>query len=180
MRYRQGLDGQVHYLRMSNLVSNPMLLTSAKALGSGIPIGAMLAKEKVADSFQPGTHGSTFGGNPIATTAGIATIETILNEGILPQVKLKSLWLVNELKKLQASFPSIEGIKGLGLLIGIQMTGDIGYWITQFREKGILVLSAGNHVLRILPPLTTTEEELAHFIAIFKEILAEEDAKVLG
>ncbi|RDW18135.1 acetylornithine transaminase [Oceanobacillus arenosus] len=153
----------------------PDVMTLAKGLGSGIVIGALIVKDSVAESFQPGTHGSTFGGNPIAMSAGIATIETMLDKDFLSNVKEKSEWFLGSLNELQESHSSIKEIRGLGLLIGVQMTSEAGTWITKFREKGILVLSAGSNVLRILPPLTTTKEELAQFIAIFQELLIENE-----
>jgi acetylornithine/N-succinyldiaminopimelate aminotransferase len=151
----------------------PDVITLAKGLGSGIPIGAMLASETVAATFSPGTHGCTFGGNPLATSAGIATIESILDDGFLTEVKEKSDWFYNELEKLQQSSNQIIGIKGLGFLVGIELTEPVGPWIEQFREKGILVLAAGANVLRVLPPLTTTKEELKQFVNVFHELLIE-------
>lgn len=152
----------------------PDVITLAKGLGSGIPIGAMLASESVAASFSPGTHGSTFGGNPLATSAGIATIESILSDGFLAEVKEKSDWFRKQLEKLRQSSNKVIGIKGLGFLVGIELTEPVGPWIDRFREKGILVLSAGANVLRVLPPLTTTKEELNQFVNVFHEIETEE------
>lgn len=153
---------------------NPDVITLAKGLGSGIPIGAMLTSESVAASFSPGTHGSTFGGNPLATSAGIATIESILSDGFLAEVKEKSEWFRKQLEKLRQSSNKVIGIKGLGFLVGIELTEPVGPWIDRFREKGILVLSAGANVLRVLPPLTTTKEELNQFVNAFHEIETEE------
>lgn len=153
---------------------NPDVITLAKGLGSGIPIGAMLASESVAASFSPGTHGSTFGGNPLATSAGIATIESILSDGFLAEVKEKSDWFRKQLEKLRQSSNKVIGVKGLGFLVGIELTEPVGPWIDRFREKGILVLSAGANVLRVLPPLTTTKEELNQFVNVFHEIETEE------
>lgn len=153
---------------------NPDVITLAKGLGSGIPIGAMLTSESVAASFSPGTHGSTFGGNPLATSAGIATIESILSDGFLAEVKEKSDWFRKQLEKLRQSSNKVIGIKGLGFLVGIELTEPVGPWIDRFREKGILVLSAGANVLRVLPPLTTTKEELNQFVNVFHEIETEE------
>lgn len=153
---------------------NPDVITLAKGLGSGIPIGAMLASESVAASFSPGTHGSTFGGNPLATSAGIATIESILSDGFLAEVKEKSEWFRKQLEKLRQSSNKVIGVKGLGFLVGIELTEPVGPWIDRFREKGILVLSAGANVLRVLPPLTTTKEELNQFVNAFHEIETEE------
>lgn len=153
---------------------NPDVITLAKGLGSGIPIGAMLTSESVAASFSPGTHGSTFGGNPLATSAGIATIESILSDGFLAEVKEKSDWFRKQLEKLRQSSNKVIGVKGLGFLVGIELTEPVGPWIDRFREKGILVLSAGANVLRVLPPLTTTKEELNQFVNAFHEIETEE------
>lgn len=153
---------------------NPDVITLAKGLGSGIPIGAMLTSESVAASFSPGTHGSTFGGNPLATSAGIATIESILSDGFLAEVKEKSEWFRKQLEKLRQSSNKVIGVKGLGFLVGIELTEPVGPWIDRFREKGILVLSAGANVLRVLPPLTTTKEELNQFVNAFHEIETEE------
>lgn len=153
---------------------NPDVITLAKGLGSGIPIGAMLTSESVAASFSPGTHGSTFGGNPLATSAGIATIESILSDGFLAEVKEKSEWFRKQLEKLRQSSNKVIGVKGLGFLVGIELTEPVGPWIDRFREKGILVLSAGANVLRVLPPLTTTKEELNQFVNVFHEIETEE------
>lgn len=152
----------------------PDVITLAKGLGSGIPIGAMLTSESVAASFSPGTHGSTFGGNPLATSAGIATIESILSDGFLAEVKEKSDWFRKQLEKLRQSSNKVIGVKGLGFLVGIELTEPVGPWIDRFREKGILVLSAGANVLRVLPPLTTTKEELNQFVNAFHEIETEE------
>ncbi|RKQ33855.1 acetylornithine transaminase [Oceanobacillus halophilus] len=151
----------------------PDVITLAKGLGSGVPIGATLAKENVAASFQPGSHGSTFGGNPLAATAGVATMENMVQEGFLEEVQEKSSWLNEELLQLQKSYEVIEEVRGNGFLIGIELSEQVGTWINKFREKGILVLAAGVNVLRILPPLTTTKEELNRFIMTFKEILSE-------
>ncbi|PAV29791.1 aspartate aminotransferase family protein [Virgibacillus profundi] len=151
----------------------PDVITLAKGLGSGFPIGAMLAKEAVADSFQPGTHGSTFGGNPLAMSAGLATIEAIEAEGILSEVKIKGEWLKAELEELKTAFSSIEEVRGVGLLLGVQLSIEVSLFIDAFRENGILVLAAGGNVLRIVPPLTTTKKELKSFIHTFKLILAE-------
>ncbi|UJL47508.1 acetylornithine transaminase [Virgibacillus sp. NKC19-16] len=156
----------------------PDVITSAKALASGLPVGAMLAKEEVAKSFQPGSHGSTFGGNPLVMSAGLATMEAILNEDILHEVREKAEWLRGKLEELKQEFSSIEEIRGLGLLIGIQMTDEVKSWISAFREKEILVLAAGSNVLRILPPLTTPKAELEHFIQSFKQLLMEKEGRV--
>jgi len=152
----------------------PDVITLAKGLGSGIPMGAMLAKKHVADAFQPGTHGSTFGGNPIAMSAGIATVETILKEKTLEQVQANSQWLFEQMEGWKAKFDFIHEIRGAGFLIGIEMTDvNLADFLKKFREKNILVLTAGASTLRILPPLTTTKEELNHFITMAHQVFEE-------
>lgn len=150
---------------------DPDVITLAKGLGSGFPIGATLAKQKVAASFTPGTHGSTFGGNPLAATAGHTTIKTILNENILESVQQKSQFFIEKLTNLQTEFPVIKAIKGKGLLIGLEMENGAGDYIKALQEKQVLTLSAGEKVLRLLPPLIVSENEIEMFIDIFREVL---------
>lgn len=151
----------------------PDVITLAKGLGGGFPIGALLAKEKAAAAFTPGTHGSTFGGNPLASTAGYATVNAILEGNILEHVKKVEHFILNKLYDLQQEYPVIEEIKGIGLLLGLEMENGAAEYITALRERDVLVLSAGEKVLRILPPLTTSEKEAAEFIAAFQEVLEE-------
>lgn len=151
----------------------PDVITLAKGLGSGFPIGAMLAKKNVAASFAPGTHGSTFGGNPLAATAGYATVKTIIEEQIAANVKRMSRYFLEVLKGLKEEFSEVKGIRGKGLLLGLEMEGGATEYITALRGKKVLALSAGEHVLRILPPLTTTTEEIDAFIQALTEVLKE-------
>lgn len=152
----------------------PDVITLAKGLGSGFPMGAMLAKEHAAASFQPGTHGSTFGGNPLAMSAGIATVETILEENILESVQKKSDYLFDQLQTFKAEFSFIGEIRGAGFLIGVDMPGiNVSEIVSKFREKNVLVLTAGTNTLRILPPLTTTIDELDRFISIAGQVFSE-------
>jgi len=155
----------------------PDVITLAKGLGSGFPIGAMLANDKAAASFTPGTHGSTFGGNPLAMSAAIATLETIKGEQLLMKTQKKAEWLHERLTELKQNYPGqIEDVRGLGMLIGVQTKASANVFITAFRDKGILVLAAGANVIRILPPLTTSKEEMEFFIDIFKQMLEEVEA----
>ncbi|MHA6251587.1 acetylornithine transaminase [Oceanobacillus sp. CAU 1775] len=150
---------------------NPDVITLAKGLGSGFPIGATMAKKEVASSFTPGSHGSTFGGNPLAATAGHATIKTILNEDILTSVQEKSQYFLDKLTGLQKTYSVIQVIKGKGLLIGLEMEGGAGPYVTALQEKQVLTLTAGEGVLRLLPPLTVSEEEIDLFITTFIEVI---------
>jgi len=151
----------------------PDVITLAKGLGSGFPIGALLAKEHVANSFQPGTHGSTFGGNPLAMSAAVATVETIVNEQIVEAVNEKSKWFAEKLEQFKQKFDFIKEIRGEGFLIGIQMSGEVMPMVNKFREKNILLLTAGTNTLRILPPLTTTQDELEYFLEIAEQVFTE-------
>ncbi|MFS0752306.1 acetylornithine transaminase [Oceanobacillus sp. 1P07AA] len=151
----------------------PDVITVAKGLGSGFPIGAMLAKQHVASSFSPGTHGSTFGGNPIAVTAGIATLNEIVKDGFLESCNEVQDELLTQLKLIKEISPLIKDIRGKGYLIGIEVTNQAITWIEKLREKQILVLPAGEKVVRILPPLTTTKEELQICIQALKEVVIE-------
>jgi acetylornithine/N-succinyldiaminopimelate aminotransferase len=125
----------------------PDIITLAKGLGSGIPIGAMMAKEFLVDMFGPGSHGTTFGGNPIASAAGVATLDAV--GPLLDEVKEKGEYIRSKL-----------GGRGLGLIIGIEFDFEVGPMLAKLRDQGILALQAGPKVLRILPPFTITKEEI--------------------
>ncbi|CAM3519548.1 aspartate aminotransferase family protein [Brevibacillus invocatus] len=151
----------------------PDAISLAKGLGSGFPIGAMVATAEVAEAFSPGTHGTTFGGNPLATTAGIATLETMEEEQILEKVAAIHNTLMEALKKLQAAHPEkISGIRGKGLLLGVELTIPANDVIHAAREKGVILLSAGPQVLRLLPSFVTTQAEVEQVITVLDEILA--------
>lgn len=151
----------------------PDAISLAKGLGSGFPIGAMVATAEVAEAFSPGTHGTTFGGNPLATTAGIVTLETMEEEQILEKVAAIHNTLMEALKKLQAAHPEkISGIRGKGLLLGVELTTPANDVIHAAREKGVILLSAGPQVLRLLPSFVTTQAEVEQVITVLDEILA--------
>ncbi|MGV3466691.1 MAG: acetylornithine transaminase [Heyndrickxia sp.] len=148
----------------------PDIITLAKGLGSGFPIGAMLAKERVASVFGPGTHGSTYGGNPLASTAGLTTIRYILANQIPEHSQNQSKYAFAELEKLKSNYPQIKEIRGKGLLIGLVIE-NAGSVVQLAREENLLILTAGENVVRVLPPLTVTKEEIDLFIGSFKKIL---------
>lgn len=150
----------------------PDILTLAKGLGSGIPIGAILAKGEVARAFTPGTHGSTFGGNPLAMAAGLATLKEITRSGFLDEVKEKAKLLQEGLIRLREKYPAIK-VRGRGLLLGIELKEEVGGWIEKAREKGVLLLTAGPKVIRILPPLTVSLDEIHDFLQVMDLLFAE-------
>ncbi|TLS36860.1 acetylornithine transaminase [Pseudalkalibacillus caeni] len=148
----------------------PDVITLAKGLGSGFPIGAVLAKEEAAKVFGPGSHGSTFGGNPIASSAGYATVSHILNENILFTARSISAQLTESLNGLKEKYPVIEEVRGKGLLLGLLIPGKAADIITAARKEKVLILPAGQDVVRILPPLTATKEEIETFITILDSV----------
>ncbi|MFZ6017656.1 MAG: acetylornithine transaminase [Nitrospirota bacterium] len=151
----------------------PDIMTIAKGLGGGVPIGAMLAIERVASSFQPGTHGTTFGGNPLVCAAAIATIETLLEDGfILDQCNRMGKYLKKGLEHLKTEFPSvIMDIRGLGLLLGMELTRDCIPLVKACLNKGVLVNCTAGNVMRFMPPLIVQEKDIDHLIDILGEAL---------
>lgn len=152
----------------------PDIMTLAKGLGSGVPIGAMLASDKVASAFVPGSHASTFGGNPLVCTAAIATIETLLEDGfLLDQCKRMGEYLRKELKNLQKEFSSvIIDVRGKGLLIGMELTSDCSTIVKACMEKGLLLNCTAGNVLRFTPPLIVQEKDIDHMLDILGEVLS--------
>lgn len=143
----------------------PDVFTSAKALGGGVPIGAMMARGKAADTFGPGMHASTYGGNPLACAAGLAVAKYICDNDILTNVQQRGQQLSDGLKVLAKKYPKVLGdVRGWGLLMGVEcIAGDItaGELVAAAMEEGLLLVPAGTNVVRFVPPLIVTEEELA-------------------
>jgi predicted acetylornithine/succinylornithine family transaminase len=152
----------------------PDLLTVAKGLGGGLPIGALLAKREVAAAFHPGDHASTFGGNPVVCRAALAVMDTLLAEGFLEEVRRKGeLWL-GCLKRLQESYPGlVQEVRGLGLMNGLELTRPLASEIQQrCQGRGLLINAIGEKVLRFLPPLVISAEELQEAFAILEQVIA--------
>jgi predicted acetylornithine/succinylornithine family transaminase len=152
----------------------PDILTLAKGLGGGVPIGSMLATEAVAASFGPGTHGSTFGGNPLSCTAALTVLEVIESEDMLAHVQARGAQLYQGLLKLKARFPIIQNVRGRGLLVGAALSVDAATVVTAAREQGLMILLAGPCVLRFLPPLNVTESEVNEALALLASALENE------
>jgi len=150
----------------------PDVITLAKGLGGGLPLGAMIALGKAADLFQPGDHGSTFGGNPVTTAAGLAAIDVIESKKLLNKVKQQGDYLIQEL----ALIPGIKEVRGAGLLIGIELESLKASEIaTAMRDAGVLVNAANPTTIRIAPALVVTDAQINKFISIFKKVIS--DAK---
>ena len=155
----------------------PDILTSAKALANGLPIGAMLTTDKIGSFFTVGSHASTFGGNPVSAAAAVATMKVMLSDGFLAEVRSKGEYLGEKLAGLAAKYPQFAtGQRGLGLIQGLVLTEtgiEQGQAIVQkLFERGVLINFAGNAVLRFIPPLVVSREEI--------DILMEELDKVLS
>ena len=151
----------------------PDIMTLAKALAGGAPIGTMLAREELAASFGPGTHGSTFGGNPLVTAAGVAVMRTILEEGILNHTEEMGEYLMGELEGLKKKFPIITDVRGIGLMIGMEISVPGGDIVKKGLERGVLLNVAQDRVLRFVPPLIVGKKEVDEMIAVLDGILAE-------
>lgn len=152
---------------------SPDIITSAKGLGSGLPIGAMIGKEYLKSAFGPGSHGSTFGGNPISLAAAKATLNIIFNDEFLQQVTEKGEFLKSELKKELSEMTNVNEVRGLGLMIGIECKHDVSLLIGSLRENGLLVLNAGPNVIRLLPPLNIDHNEIAKAVKLIKDTVLE-------
>jgi acetylornithine/N-succinyldiaminopimelate aminotransferase len=151
---------------------SPDIITIAKGLGSGFPIGAMIGKQFLASSFGPGVHGSTFGGNPLAVAAASATIDMVFDPNFLREVEEKGAYFKQALTEALADVGIVHEVRGLGLMIGIACKEAVANILPKIHERGLLVLSAGPNVIRLLPPLTVTKEELNTAAQILKEALA--------
>ena len=139
---------------------SPDIITLAKGLGNGFPVGAMVGKEKLKEAFSAGSHGSTFGGNPLAMAAALASVTEIFHPAFLEDVKVKGELLLQSLQEKLAGVEKVKDIRGKGLMVGIEFTEDVTPLIKSLREQGLLVLNAGPNVMRLLPPLIVTKEEI--------------------
>ncbi|WBW95695.1 aspartate aminotransferase family protein [Oceanirhabdus sp. W0125-5] len=149
----------------------PDIICSAKGLGGGFPIGAVIANEKAADVISPGDHGSTFGGNPLACAVSLTVINELFEGNILKEVDKKGEYLKNKLKALKETYSFIDNITGKGLLIGLKVNIDIKKIISKCFEYKFLVIGAGKNVLRLLPPLNVSYEELDQGVKILNDVL---------
>jgi acetylornithine/N-succinyldiaminopimelate aminotransferase len=151
----------------------PDIMTLAKALAGGAPIGTMLATDELATAFTPGTHGSTFGGNPLVTAAGVATVRAILEEGLLNRCEEMGEYLMGELETLKSRFPAIREVRGIGLMIGVELSIPGAEIVKKALERGLLLNCAQEKVLRFVPPLVVGKKEVDEMIAILTGILEE-------
>jgi acetylornithine/N-succinyldiaminopimelate aminotransferase len=147
----------------------PDVMSSAKGIGGGFPLGAVLAKERYAKALVPGTHGTTYGGNPLACAAGNAVLDVILAPGFLQEVDRKGRWLGAELEKIAAEFPTLfELARGLGLLRGIKCIVPAGQVQAACTAEGLMAITAGENTLRLAPPLVVTDDDLGQAMTMLR------------
>ena len=149
----------------------PDLLTCAKSLAGGVPMGAVLIGKNI-KNLVPGVHGSTFGGNPLSCAAANAALDVIISEDLPGQAAAKGAYLMEKLKKIKS--PNIREVRGLGLMIGIEMKQKVTPYIKALQEKKVIALNAGMTVIRLLPPLVITYEQIDHLVKVLTEVLAVE------
>jgi len=149
---------------------SPDIMTLAKSLGGGLPIGAMLATNDVAETFTPGSHGSTFGGNPLACAAGIAALKVILEENLLENCSKVGNYFIDRLKGLQMKYDFIKDLRGRGLMIGMEIDFEGKKIVELCAEKGFIINCTMERTLRFLPPLMIGEKEVDLLIDMLNEI----------
>lgn len=136
----------------------PDVVTTAKGLANGVPIGACLAQGAAAELFQPGNHGSTFGGNPLACAAGLAVVNTIATEQLCERAATEGRYLLEQLRQRFAGNPAVVGVRGVGLILGIELNRPCGDLVTKALEQGLLINVTADRVVRLLPPLIFQRE----------------------
>lgn len=151
----------------------PDIMTMAKAIANGFPAGALIAKPEIAEVFVPGTHASTFGGNPLAMAAGKATLEFMLKENIPARSTEMGAYMMKRLEGLKSEHSSLKEIRGKGLMIGVEFDSDISFMTLAGIEKGILLNVIGEKIIRLAPPLVITKSEVDTAVALIDEILKE-------
>jgi acetylornithine/succinyldiaminopimelate/putrescine aminotransferase len=150
----------------------PDIVTLAKPLGGGLPMGAILVREELASAISVGDHGSTFGGNPVAAAASLAVLDRLTSPGFLPGVARRAASLQRGLRKLARRHPkAILEVRGLGLMLGVEFRGEAGPVLAGLRERNILATKAGDRVLRLLPPLVIKPGEIREFLTALDAVL---------
>ncbi len=149
----------------------PDIVPIAKGIGGGFPIGAVLMNKKVASAMTPGSHGTTFGGNPLAMSVGNAVMDQIFKKGFLKNVENSSKYFISELEKLKEDFPEIiKEVRGVGLLLGLQLYNNQNNFIKKLEDNKLLTMRAGENVVRILPPLNVKKQEIDLAIKILRKV----------
>ena len=151
----------------------PDVMTSAKALGCGVPVGAFVVGEKAENALEPGDHGSTYGGNPFVTAAVCNVFEMFESRGVLENVNEVSAYLDEKLQALVKKYDVVKATRGLGLMRALEMNVPVGPYVNKALEKGLLIISAGTYIIRFVPPLVITKDNVDEMIGILDECLGE-------
>ena len=151
----------------------PDIMTTAKALGCGVPVGAFVVGEKVENALEPGDHGSTYGGNPLVTAAVSKVFDMFESRKILDNVNEVSAYLDEKLRELAAKYDVIKETRGLGLMQGLEFNVPVGPYLNKALEKGLIIISAGTNIIRFVPPLVITKENVDEMIHILDECIQE-------
>ena len=169
-----GIGRTGNFFAFENSKVKPDIVPIAKGIGGGFPIGAVLMTKKVASSMTPGSHGSTFGGNPLAMSVGNAVLDQIFKKGFLNNLKKVSKYFYKELDKIKKDYPKIiKEIRGKGLLIGIQLHFDQTKFIKSLEKNYLLTIRAADYVIRVLPPLNVKKNEIDLALKIIKKVCRE-------
>jgi acetylornithine/N-succinyldiaminopimelate aminotransferase len=163
-----GLGRTGSFLASEQFGITPDIVTLAKGLANGLPLGAVVANEEVAASFGPGTHGATFGGNPVCCAASRVVLETLQTPGFLEEVRRKGDLFAEGLRKLASRREDIREVRGMGLMLAIEMNGETRELANRCLERGLVVNSTAGNVLRFLPPLTVTDGEIRQALSILE------------
>jgi acetylornithine/N-succinyldiaminopimelate aminotransferase len=164
-----GRTGTLWNYEQHNII--PDLLASAKPLGGGLPLGAVIASEKVAMSISPGNHGTTFGGNPIACALGCEMLKLVSEKSFLDHVKEMGAYLKEKLIDLSKKYASIKEVRGVGLLLGAEMDKDPKELVAKCKEEGLLLIGAGSNTIRFMPPLIVSKKDCDSALEIFEKCL---------
>jgi acetylornithine/succinyldiaminopimelate/putrescine aminotransferase len=166
-----GRTGKMFAYEHSGVV--PDILTLAKPLAGGLPLGAILVKDTLAPAMKVGDHGSTFGGNPVAAAAALAVLEHLTAPGFLDELGARGLYLLRGLRRLAKRHKAaVVDVRGVGLMLGVEFRGEAGPVVKGLRERGILAVKAGNHVLRLLPPLVVKRSEIKTLLDALDAVLS--------
>ncbi|VDY72268.1 acetylornithine aminotransferase [Streptococcus sanguinis] len=168
-----GRTGQLYSFEHYGII--PDIVTLAKGLANGLPAGALLGKSSLAPALGPGSHGSTFGGNKLAMAAALETLHIMKEAGFMEEVRSKSTILMEQLQLAFRDHPKISAVRGLGMMIGIETSASLSKIVEAARQKGLIILTAGENVIRLLPPLTIGREEIQQGIATLKEVFSQVD-----
>ena len=166
-----GIGRSGNFFAFENSKVKPDIVPIAKGIGGGFPLGAVLMNKKVASGITPGTHGSTFGGNPLAMSIGNAVLDQIFKKGFLKNVRDLSRYFYLQLNKVKKEFPKIiKEVRGVGLLIGLQLFKDQTTFVQKLMDHKLLTIRAAENVIRIFPPLTVKKNEIDLAIKIIRKV----------